>query len=292
MTTTAARGPARRLDLTFGGRWPLVLGLAALAIPTMYSLADQTWSRDTGAQGPIILATGGWLLWRQWPELRREAKPGRASITALLLLISLAAYVFGRAYDFITLEAAGVYGAGFAMLYVNFGGRALVKVWFPLFYLAFAVPAPSYVIDHLTAPLKQFVSMVATNGLQSVGMPVSRQGVTIFIAQYQLLVEDACSGMNSLTGLIAISLLYIYLIRGSNILYSLILTFFVIPVAIIANIIRIIFIILITYYFGDAVGQSFIHYAAGLFLFATSLLFIFALDRGLYRAIGRLGSRP
>ena len=46
----------------------------------------------------------------------------------------------------------------------------------------------------------------------------------------------------------------------------------------IANIIRIICLILLTYFFGDAVGQGFLHVTAGLFLFAISLLIMFAID--------------
>ena len=61
-------------------------------------------------------------------------------------------------------------------------------------------------MDHITSPLKLFVSRVATEGLQAFGIPIMHQGVTLIVAQYQLLVEDACSGMNSLVGLTAIGL--------------------------------------------------------------------------------------
>jgi len=277
--TLAAGRRALQIDFGLGAAWPLALGFAVLAIPTALTLADQTWSREAGAQGPIILATGGWLLWRQLPELRRLAAPGPLWATALLLAASLAFYVGGRVFDFITLEAGGLYGVGVAMLHAKFGWRVLLRTWFPLLYLAFAIPPPSALVDALTAPLKQFVSFVATSGLQAVGLPVARQGVTIFVAQYQLLVEDACSGMNSLIGLSAISLLYIYLLRGSSWAYSLVLTALVIPIAIVANILRIVTLILLTYFFGDAVAQGFIHMAAGLFLFATALLLVFGLDQ-------------
>ena len=110
------------------------------------------------------------------------------------------------------------------------------------------------------------------------GIPITREGVTLFVAQYQLLVEDACSGMNSLVGLIAISLFYIYLLRNASWRYSLVLLCLVIPIAIIANIIRIIVLVLLTYFFGDAVAQGFLHNLAGLFLFATALMLVFGVD--------------
>jgi exosortase len=221
--------------------------------------------------------------------MRREGSRGASWLTFALLAVALPLYVAGRVLDFITLEAGGVYGAGLAMLQARYGARTLLKNWFPLLYLAFAIPPPSFVVDALTAPLKRFAAYAATNSLAWAGLPVSREGVTITIAQYQLLVEDACSGMNSLGGLSAISLLYIYLVRRASVLYAAVLTLFVVPIAIASNIIRIILLILITYIFGDQVGQSFIHYAAGLVLFATALLIVFALDRLLGMAFARVG---
>ena len=286
--TTAAAANSRRPGLKLGDGWLLGAAFAALALPTMLRLANQEWSKETGAQGPIVLATGAWLLWRQIPELRRLGSPGQARLTALVLVAALAAYVFGRAYDFITLEAGGVYGAGVAILHTRYGVRALARIWFPLLYLAFAVPPPAWILDAVTAPLKRFVSTAAVHLLGALGLPVARDGVTIIVAQYQLLVEDACSGLNSIIGLTAVGLLYIYLTRGSLIVYSIALTALVIPIAIVANIIRVSIIVVVTYIWGDQVGQSFIHFAAGLVLFATALLLVFAIDRLIFFVIGTL----
>ena len=178
-----------------------------------------------------------------------------------------------------------------AMLYASVGPRAMIRHWFPLFYLAFAIPPPNYLLDAATAPLKTFVSWAATSGLAQLGLPVARQGVTIFIAQYQLLVEDACAGMNSIVGLTAVSLLYVYLMRGSRLVYSLVLTALVVPIAILANIVRIVILILLTYFFGDAVGQGFLHFAAGMVLFATALTLVFALDNAISFAAARMARR-
>lgn len=290
--TAAITMEGRRPALGLPKAWPVWLGLAALAIPTMVRLSDQSWSRDFGAYGPIILATGGWLLWRQTAELRRIGTPGADWITWGVLLASLGSYVFGRAYDFMPLEAGGVYGAGLAILHSKVGLRAMRTVWFPLLYLGFVIPPPNTLLVDLTAPLKEFVSHVATSWLHSWGLPVAREGVTIFVAQYQLLVEDACSGMNSIVGLIAVSLLYIYLMRGSSWLYSIALVCFVIPVAIVANILRIMVLVLLTYFYGNEVAQGFLHFTAGMFLFATALLFVFLIDRLLAFIASKLRRAP
>lgn len=278
MTTAAASELRSEQGPEIWSYLPLLVGLALLAGPTVVTLGEQVWSKEAGAHGPIVLLTGLWLIWRKQGELRAAAEPGAAWLTALMLLVALPTYVFGRAYDYVSLEAAGLYGVGVAVMHAKFGLRALRRTWFPLVYLAFLIPPPGWLMDSITAPLKLFVSYVTTAGLQLFGVPVYREGVTLMVAQYQLLVEDACSGMNSMTGLVAISLFYIYLLRNASWRYSLFLVCMVIPIAVIANIIRVATLVLLTYFFGDAVAQGFLHMAAGLLLFTSALLLVFLVD--------------
>ena len=268
----------------------LALGMALLTIPTIATLGEQVWSRESGAHGPIVLVTGLWLLWRKRDEMLAAAVPGSDWLTVPAMAASLALYIFGRAYDFISLEVIGLYGVGVSLFHACFGLRVLLTNWFPLLYLGFLVPPPGWFMDSITAPLKLLVSFAATEGLQAVGVPVFREGVTLMIGHYQLLVEDACSGMNSITGLVAISLFYIYLLRNASWGYSLFLTALVIPIAIVANIIRIVTLVLLTYFFGDAVAQGFLHMAAGVFLFVTALLLVFAVDNLMSRALKLKGA--
>ena len=114
---------------------------------------------------------------------------------------------------------------------------------------------------------------------------MAREGVTIFVSSYRLLVEDACSGLNSIVGLIAVSVLYIYLLRGSYFRYAVLLGVSTVPIAVLGNIIRIMVLILLTYFFGDQVAQGFLHETAGMFLFAVDLLLVFILDSVLWRTL-------
>ncbi|WP_430425439.1 exosortase V [Phenylobacterium sp.] len=259
-------------------RGPWILLAVALAAPTLYRLGVQVWSRDIGAHGPIVLATGLWLVWRKLPSMSEEARPGHIALTTLGVLASLPIYVFGRAYDIISLEAAGLYGFAISLMHDRFGVRTMAKNWFPLFYLSLLLPLPGWIIDQFTAPLKLLVSVLSFGVVEPMGIPIVREGVTMTAGPYQLLVEDACSGLNSLIGLIAITLFYIYLLRNAGWRYSLFLLCLIVPVAILANVLRIVTLILLTYHFGDAVGQGFLHVTAGLFLFAVALVLMFAID--------------
>jgi exosortase len=261
--------------------------MSSLGVPTVLTLGAQVWSTESGAQGPIVLFTGLWLYWRRLPDLQRDAEDGANWLTALIMVGGIVLYIAGHAFDFISLETAGLYGVALAMLHAYVGLRAMLTIWFPILYLAFIIPPPGWLIDHMTVPLKEFVSYAATGVLQLCGIPIVREGVTLQIADYELLVEDACSGMNSLTGLIAISLFYIYLLRNASWRYALFLVCLVVPIAIIANIIRIIVLVLLTYFFGDGVAQGFLHMTAGIFLFATALGLVFLIDHGLSWMLNR-----
>ena len=279
MDMAAGEAPSRSTGWDLRALWPLAAGLAVLGALAVQDLIRQSWSGEFGAYGPIVLVTGAWLLWRRWSSMIEAAQPGNLAVTLAVIIPSLASFIFGRAYDFVTFETAGLFGVFMAMLYAKFGLRVMIKEWFPLLYLAFVIPPPNALLSQVTAPLKEFVSWAATSCLAAFGLPVGREGVTIFVAQYQLLVEDACSGMNSIVGLTAVSLLYIYLVRGSNVLYSIVMTVLVIPVAVVANILRIMILILLTYYAGNDVAQGFLHFTAGIFLFAVAILCVFAIDR-------------
>lgn len=276
-------------------RWrpfaPLLIGLAVLTVPTFIRLGQQTWSTELGAHGPIVLATGLWLL--HYDGLFREPAAGsrRPWPIAAAFAASLATYVFGRAYDFISLEAFGLYGVALCVGCFTIGGRAMLRHLVPLLYLGFLIPVPGWVIDTLTAPLQLLVSHVATGLLSALGYPIERQGVALFIAQYQLLVEDACAGMNSLVGLAAISLFYIYVLHRASLRYAALLVCLILPIAVVVNILRVIALVLITYYFGDAAAQGFLHGTTGLVLFTLALLLMIGIDAILRRLFPRLAAQ-
>lgn len=277
--------PEARLRDALSAHWPLIAGMLVMAVPTIMRLGTQTWSTEIGAHGPIILATGIWLLVHNGFVARRGASS--ALVWILPVLPAWGIYVFGRAYDFISLEALGLY-LTFLVAAVIVGGVDQVRRnLFPLAYLGFIVPPPGWVIDSLTAPLRTFVSFASVGILQPLGYPITREGVTMTIAQYQLLVEDACAGMNSLIGLTAISLFYIYIMHRASWRYALLLVLMIVPIAIAVNIMRVIGLVLITYYLGDAAAQGFLHVTTGLVLFVVAILLTFAVDMALQRLLSR-----
>ena len=108
--------------------------------------------------------------------------------------------------------------------------------------------------------------------------------------QYQLLVADACAGLQTLLTLEALGLFYLNVVRHTSLLRNVALAILIIPISFAANVIRVITLTLITYYWGEAAGQGFLHGFAGMVLFMSALILILGVDK-LLRLIVRSRSK-
>jgi exosortase len=261
--------------------WPhaiFLAGIAAIMLPTMYDVGRLTWTTEQGGHAPIIVATGAWALWRELQSTSARPRPGNGWVGSFLLGACLLAYAIGRITGILEMEALAMYAAVISAFYLLVGGALLRALWFPILYLAVALPPPDQVVTFLTQPLKIGISESAVSALHALGYPIASSGVTIQIANYQLLVAAACAGLNSIISLSAICLFYVYLRHKSDVPAFLAVAALVVPVAIFSNFVRVVTLILVTYYFGEAAGQGFIHDFAGLTVFLVALLTIFGMD--------------
>ncbi len=261
--------------------WPLavfLLGLAAVLLPTMFDVARLTWTSEQGGHAPIIVATGAWLLWRELQSTPARARPGKSWLGSLMMAVCLVLYVVGRITGVLEIEAAGMYLGIVSAFYLLVGGPLMRALWFPILYLAVALPPPDQLVAAITQPLKIAISQFAVALLGAFGYPIARAGVMIQIANYELFVAAACAGLNSIISLSAICLFYVYLRHRSDWLSFLVVGALIVPVAVFSNFVRVLALILITYYFGEAAAQGFMHDFAGLTLFVVALLTIFGVD--------------
>jgi len=269
----------------------LAAGLAAVVIPTMLYVTTASWSTEQGGHGPIVMAAGLWLIFRQLPAALALAAPPPGRNVALLFLPLLIAYYLARVTQIIEAEGYLMYALVLTVLYSAIGGAAMRKMMFPLFFLLFMFPPPDQIVAAITQPLKIALSQTAISLLYTLGYPIAGAGVTIQIGQYELLVAQACSGLNSMISLSAISLFYVYMRHQSDWRYALLLMTMVLPVAVFANFVRILILILLTYYAGENAAQGFLHDFAGITMFMTALLTIFAIDSMFERLMARARQR-
>lgn len=257
----------------------LLIGCAVLVLPTMFQVARETWSTEQGGHGPLVLATGLWAVWRELKAKQPELHTGNAIPSLLLLAASLTLFVLARITGILEIEGFAMYGAVIAGAYFIVGGAVMRATWLPLVYLAFALPPPDTVVAAVTQPIKIAISSWAVSVLHAFGLPIASSGVTIQIGQYQLLVAAACAGLNSIVTLTALCLFYVYLRHRSNPIAFLVIAVAAIPIAVLSNFVRVLVLVLVTYYLGDAAAQGFLHDFAGLLMFAIALLAVFGVDK-------------
>jgi exosortase B len=259
----------------------VIIGYVLMFAPTFRDLATTVWSRDEQGHGPIIFAVVLWLVYRKHEELLAlPSQPSRFS-GSLALLLGLLMYVVGRSQAVLFLEVGALIPISAGLLLLFKGGAALRMMWFPLFFLLFMVPLPATLVVAVTTPLKSAVSAVASSLLYQLGYPVGRSGVILTVGPYQLLVADACAGLNSMFTLEALGLLYMNIMNYKSALRNVLMAIMIVPISFVANIVRVCILVLVTYHFGDEAGQGFVHGFAGMVLFVVALTLILAFDRGM-----------
>jgi exosortase B len=257
----------------------LAAGFAALYVPAYVSLSQLIWVTDEQGHGPIILALSAWLMFglRQ-PLADMPARP-QAVLGWLMLLVALLFYVVGTSQHILMFQVGSQIFVLAALLLLFKGWAALRLAWFPLFFMVFMIPLPEALVAAVTAPLKMAVSALATSLLHAAGYPIGRSGVVLTIGQYQLLVADACAGLNSMFTLEALGMLYMNLMRYTSAARNIALAVLLVPISFCANIVRVCILVLVTYHFGDEAGQGFVHGFAGMVLFMTALGIMLVADK-------------
>ncbi len=261
---------------------PVILGLAVLYLPSLYDLFTGIWSSDEQMHGPIVLGISIWLIYRNWRAMEASCQGQPINNWGWpIFVFGLLLYVLGRTQDTLFFEIGSVIWLLVGLLLLQRGTVAVKAQWFALFFMLFMVPLPAPVVDTVTMPMKMAVSHVVEQVLFWAGYPIGRNGVTLQIGQYMLLVADACAGLHTLLTLEALGLLYLNVVQRQSSFRNIGLAILIVPISFTANVIRVMTLSLITYHFGDAAGQGFLHGFAGMVLFLSALLLIIGFDRAL-----------
>lgn len=258
--------------------WPVLLGLIALYVPTFYNLANGVWNSEDQAHGPLVLIMVLYLFWQKREALSASSEKSAPVFGLMVLVFGALFYAVGRSQAIVILEIGSLPFVILGMLLALRGWKTARSFWFAIFFMFFLIPTPGFIVDILTNPLKMEISKISENLLYWFGYPISRSGVTIYIGQYQLLVADACAGLHSMFSLSALGILYLYMMQRRNVWRNAFLIASILPIAFVANVLRVIVLILITYYLGDEAGQGFLHGFAGIVLFLVALMSLFFLD--------------
>ncbi|WP_271605712.1 exosortase V [Bradyrhizobium sp. CCBAU 11434] len=269
--------------------WPALLVVSVLAayFPTLLTLIDGPWQTEQEGHGPLIMAASLWWVWQSRARLKAvEVSPAPIAGWAILLCGLMLMYLARIEQGLVTIEMASLLPVIVGCILLTAGWPTLRILAFPIGFLIFAVPMPDWLVDAATVPLKVFISNMVTKVLYAAGFPVAQNGVMIMIGSYQLLVKDACSGMNSIFALSAIGVFYAYAFRWEEKLRSVLLLLAIIPITILANFVRVFTLVLIAYYGGPDLLEGIVHDMTGIGLFIVAVVLMFMFDAVLGLAFG------
>ena len=267
-------------------------GFAVMYVPLYWWAANGIWQSDDHAHGALILAVMVWLFWGLRAQIAAVPARPQPLVGWLVFAIGLFLYVVGEVFQISILGFGSQPFVVAGILLLLKGTGATRVAWFALFYFIFMIPLPGIIVDAVTGPLKNWISAIVVEILYRVGYPISRSGVVLTIGQYQMLVADACSGLHSMYSLSALGTLFMYIMARTSRLHNAIMVASILPIAFIANIVRVMILVLITYHFGDEAGQGFLHGTAGMVLMLVALVCFFALDALLARILLRDAAKP
>jgi exosortase len=186
----------------------------------------------------------------------------------------------------------GVYGADLftsrisfvflltGLVWTFFGGLILRKVLFPILVLLLAIPFPAIVFNQITFPLQLLASHLASMILPLLGVPVLQEGNVIELPVMKLEVAEACSGIRSLMSLFTLAVFYGYFLERTP-RRRIILALASIPIAVAANVARIVGTGLCVQYWDPVKALGFFHEFSGWVMFVISLGCLYLVHRGM-----------
>jgi exosortase len=240
----------------------------------------------------LMLNAAGWFLLIRGFVL--QARQGRlkgwidpsGSISGLpLVLIGMIIFVLANAAaEYFTLRLSLVITL-YGLVWYLLGRRFATGAWFEFAFLVFMIPLPYVIYYAATFPMQLFATKVTVMALNIIGMSAVQQGNIIHLPGYSLEVAEACSGLRSLISLLALGAVYARYTQ-KNLPRQIILFVSTIPIAIAANIFRVLFTAVGAYTVSRELAEDFLHELSGMMVFVVAFILLF-----IWGAILKIGTK-
>lgn len=258
--------------------------------PTLVHLFGQ-WLHDPNfSHGVFVPLFSGFVLWQKRTQLASTtSQPSWVGL--LVLACGICALIVGQlgAELFLSRFSLLIVLAGVTLLF--FGWNRFRATLFPWAFLVLMIPLPAILFNQITLPLQLLASHVASAVLPLFGVPVLREGNVINLPSIALEVAEACSGIRSLLSLVTLAIIYGYLMEKRTWLRC-ILVLASVPIAILANSLRIIGTGLLVQYWDPDKAEGYFHASWGWIIFVVSLVMLYGLQCLMHVIWREKGTQP
>jgi exosortase len=250
--------------------------------PTLSQLAHQ-WATDPNySHGFLVVPFSAYIAWRRRAALASaDTAPSIAGLVVVLMSAML--FLAGELGAEIFLTRLSLVGVLAGAVGFVWGRTHLQLLAFPLVFLLFMIPLPAIVFNQITLPLQFIASSLGETLIRDAGIPVLREGNVLQLANVNLEVVEACSGIRSLVSLTMVAVILAFW-RGGGWRTTGLIVAAAVPVAIFTNACRIAGTAFASSWFGAAAADGFFHAFTGVVLFGTA----FAALCGLVEAVSHI----
>jgi exosortase len=254
---------------------------------TLGHLIGQWWRDPNFSHGFFVPLFAAFVVWQERNRLAQLVSHP-SWFGAAILALAIVLLMLGQlgAELFLARTSLVLLLAGLIVLFLGWNFfRALLFPWAFLFLM---IPIPAIIFNQITFPLQLQASKVAAYTLPLFGVPILREGNVINLPAMSLEVAEACSGIRSLMSLTTLAVIYGYLMER-RIWVRCLLALASIPIAIVANSVRIIGTGLLVQYWDPDKAEGFFHASWGWIIFVLSLLMLYALHAVIRLLLRRRG---
>jgi exosortase len=235
-----------------------IAGLLGWAYLPMLRVFFDKWVNDPQySHGFLVPPFAAYLLWKAW-QVGPVARAPLPVVGGALLVVALGMRAIAGSLLFQQLDAASFLLA-LAALSLAAGGWPVLKRTYPaILFLIFMIPLPYELERNVGQPLKTAATVSSTFVLQTLGQPAVRDGNLILIDDVRLGVVDACSGLKMMVTFAAFSVGAVLLMNRSR-FEKLMVLLGIVPIAVAANVLRIVATGLCYVSFTDKKTLEFLH---------------------------------
>ncbi|ACF42893.1 exosortase/archaeosortase family protein [Pelodictyon phaeoclathratiforme] len=262
----------------------LLFALMAFHSAARYTLFNPSFGNSDEPLLYVILVV---VLWIERSSITVSLLgQGRGNLLSGLALLGFGwvLYTAGRLYPAMILEIWGLFVIAAGLL----GTLAPEQYRRSAFFIALSgtiIVLIGWIAPQLlSSNLALAIATVSAKMISATLFPVVANGVILYFGPYSAEVTKACSGMNSIFSLTALSVLYLRESAQRKPWHILVLVACVLPVAILTNLFRVISLVLATQYIGENFAQGLFHDMTGIFVFIVALLILALIDRFLFQA--------
>jgi exosortase len=241
------------------------------------------WSIDDNySHGFLIVPIALYFVWERKERLRSTIQ-SPSSLGLVVVLGSLAILVAGILGSELFLTRISILGTIAGSILFVYGWTHFKILFFPTAFLLLMIPIPSIIFNQIAFPLQLLASRFGEMALMAFQIPVLREGNVIILANTSLEVAEACSGIRSLISLLTLGIVFGYF-SDSRTWVRTALALATIPIAIVANGIRVAGTGIAAHYYGPEAAQGFFHSFSGWIIFIAAFFMMFVFYRVLVLA--------